>query len=68
MFNIKPSKVKLNDLKFNEIKTKLANKGKSKIGESLNNYNSLREAIDNEMQYKTKVEEKKHIIKQFDIT
>ena len=68
MFYIKPSKVKLNDLKSNEIKTKLANKGKSKIGESLNNYNSLREAIDNEMQFKTKVEEKKNIIKKFKIT
>ena len=68
MFNIKPSKIKLNDLKLNEIKKKLANKGKSKIGESLNNYNSLREAVDNEMQYKTKVEEKKNIIRKFKIT
>ena len=67
MFNIKPSKVKLNDLQLNDIKTKLANKGKSKIGESLNNYNSLREAVDNEMQYKTKVEEKKNIIRKFKI-
>ena len=68
MFNIKPSKIKLNDLKLNEIKTKLANKGKSKIGESLNNYNSLREAIDNEMLYKMKVEDKKNVIKKFKIT
>ena len=68
MFNIKPSKVKLNDLKLNEIKTKPANQGKSKIGEPLNNYNSFREAIDNEMQYKTKVEETKNIIKKFKIT
>jgi len=58
MFNIKPSKIKLNVLKLNDFKKKLANKGKSKVGESLNNYNSLREAVDNEMQYKTKVEEK----------
>ena len=74
MFNIKPNKMQLNDLNLNdgaptpsrlrlEIKNKLANKGKSEIGESLNNYNSLREAVDNEMQYKTKVEEKKNIIK-----
>ena len=68
MFNIKPSKIKLNDLKLNEIKKQLMNKGKSKVGESLNNYNSLREAIDNEMQYKTIVEEKKNIIKKFKIT
>ena len=59
MFNVKPSKIKLNYLKLHEIKKKLSNKGKSKIGESLNNYNSLREAVDNEMRYKTKVEEKK---------
>jgi len=59
MFNLKPGKIKLNYLNLNDIKKKLANKGKSKVGESLNNYNSLREAVDNEMQYKTKVEEKK---------
>ena len=68
MFDIKPSKIKLNDLKQNEIKKKLANKGKTKVGESLNNYNSLREAVDKEMQYKTKVGEKKNIIKQIKIT
>jgi len=63
MLNIKPSKIKLNDLKLNDIKKKLANKGKSKVGESLNNYNSLREAVDNEMQFKTKVDEKKNAIR-----
>ena len=65
MFNFKPSKIKLNDFKKKDIKKKLANKGKCKVGESLNNYNSLREAVDNEMQYKTKVEEKKNIIRKF---
>ena len=49
MFYIKPRKIKLNDFKLNDIKSKLANKGISKIGESLNNYISLREAVDNEM-------------------
>ena len=49
----------MDDLKLNDNKKKLANKGKSKVGESLNKYNSLREAADNEMQYKTRVEEKK---------
>jgi len=67
MFNLKPGKIKLNYLNLNDIKKKLANKGKSKVGESLNNYNSLREAVDNEMQYKTKVEEKKNIIRKFKI-
>ena len=54
--------------KLNNIKSKLANKGKSKLGESLNNYNSLREAVDNEMLYKTKVEDKNHVIRKFKIT
>jgi hypothetical protein len=50
------------------MKNKLTNKGKSKIGESLNNYNALREAIDNEMQYKVKVDEKKKTLSKFKIT
>ena len=50
MINIKPNKIKLNNYLPVDMKNKLTNKGKSKIGESLNNYNALREAIDNEMQ------------------
>ena len=68
MINIKPNKIKLNNYLPVDMKNKLTNKGKSKIGESLNNYNALREAIDNEMQYKVKVDEKKKTLSKFKIT
>jgi hypothetical protein len=38
---------------------KFVNKGKSKIGEALNNYNALREAIDNDIEYSVNIKNTK---------
>ena len=51
---------------------KYINKGKSKLGEALNNYNTLRDAIDNDIEYSlssvSNLGKKKETKKKFKIT